>query len=92
MKMENSRVPEANTSPQTVQNTAVIQELDINEPEKRRLENLEEEILQLGKELEDLKTQTFDDPNGELSDDDEEDPFLDDDDNAADLLHLDGSS
>ena len=48
----------------------------IHEPERKRLDNLEEEILLLGKELEDLKTQTF----GEHSDDDaEDDPFNDGD-------------
>lgn len=52
----------------------------INEPERKRLENLDAEILQLGRELEDLKTQTIISDGGSDDNlDEEEDPFLDDD-------------
>lgn len=52
--------------------------VSISEPERSRLANLDEEILLLGKELEDLKTQTIDDFHSD--NDDDVDPFNDEDD------------
>ena len=55
----------------------------ISESERRRLANLDEEIIILGKELEDLKTQTIDDFHSDEDDDLDEchdrasDPFVD---------------
>lgn len=79
MKMEKTKEERPTTKQPSSRN--LLQGVDINEPERKRLANLDAEILQLGRELEDLKTQTIISDGGSDDDlDDEEDPFLEDDD------------